>query len=41
MSVISLMAVSLVRDRKGIDLSVGNEEEQSAGMWRAGNSRVR
>ena len=30
-----LLAVSLVRDRKGIDLSVANEDEQSAGMWRA------
>lgn len=35
MAGISLLAVSLVRDRKGIDLSVANEAEQSAGMWRA------
>ncbi len=34
MSGISLLAVSLVRDRKGIDLSVANENEQSAGTWR-------
>ena len=34
MSGISLLAVSLVRDRKGIDLSVANEDEQSAGTWR-------
>ena len=36
MSVISLVAVSLVKDRKGIDLSVGNEAEQSRGVWRGG-----
>ncbi|GAA1873301.1 MFS transporter [Brevibacterium marinum] len=36
MSVISLVAVSLVRDRRGIDLSVGNEAEQNAGVWRVG-----
>jgi hypothetical protein len=35
MAGISLLAVSLVRDRKGIDLSVANEEEQSSGIWRA------
>ncbi|RBP61494.1 Na+/melibiose symporter-like transporter [Brevibacterium sanguinis] len=34
MAGISLVAVSLVRDRAGIDLSVGNEEEQSTGVWR-------
>lgn len=37
MSVISLVAVSLVRDRKGIDLSVANEAEQSRGVWRVGS----
>lgn len=36
MSVISLVAVSLVKDRKGIDLSVANESEQNRGVWRVG-----
>ncbi|MFE2656318.1 MULTISPECIES: MFS transporter [unclassified Brevibacterium] len=34
MAAISLLAVSVVRDRRGIDLSVGNEEEQATGVWR-------
>src|SRR5699024_5899124 len=34
MATISLGAVSLVKDRKGIDLSVGNEDGQKAGVWR-------
>lgn len=34
MAAISLLAVSVVRDRRGIDLSVGNEEEEATGVWR-------
>lgn len=34
MALISLVAVSLVKDRTGIDLSVANEAEQEKGVWR-------
>ena len=34
MALISLVAVSLVKDRPGIDLSVANEAEQEKGVWR-------
>lgn len=34
MAAISLLAVSLVRDRRGIDLSVANEEQQATGVFR-------
>ena len=36
MALISLVAVSLVKDRPGIDLSVANEAEQEKGVWRFG-----
>ncbi|NNV08549.1 MFS transporter, partial [Geobacillus sp. MMMUD3] len=36
MAGISLFAVSLVKDRRGIDLSVNNEDAQTVGVWRRG-----
>ncbi|WP_430600096.1 MFS transporter [Brevibacterium sp. K72] len=36
MAGIALFAVSLVKDRRGIDLSVNNEDAQTVGVWRRG-----
>lgn len=39
MALISLVAVTLVKDRPGIDLSVANEAEEEKGVWRFGKNR--